>query len=298
MKGERRRLEKITSSLSPQQAALLWMEEAHSFGSQVHYVRWLCEQPDDAYPLIKMPTQVALAIREAAKGRPPAEVNQRVRLAQRDVLFLYFLHKTVNQHALQELPLLRLRASALGDRLRTLFQQEALGRDIGHAILLLGGFELPKGAFRHLKRWQLYDAAKERCRGKLTLPFDREPFGEKVKGWAADLVELRQEVGALEAGITSLASRYLQGTELLYPDTAGSLSLLGQGLLGLWDVSEALREPFNGSNPEYMGDAGAAPAPDVDFFIDMAKAETLEKLGEERAAEELVRGHLRKPSVE
>ena len=33
-------------NLTPQQAVILWMREAHEFGSWAAYARWLLDQPD------------------------------------------------------------------------------------------------------------------------------------------------------------------------------------------------------------------------------------------------------------
>ena len=44
--------------LTPQEAMILWMREAHGFGSYERYARWLIDQPDYVYPLIRMPAQV------------------------------------------------------------------------------------------------------------------------------------------------------------------------------------------------------------------------------------------------
>ena len=35
-------------NLAPKEAVILWMREAHQFGSYQSYARWLIDQPDDA----------------------------------------------------------------------------------------------------------------------------------------------------------------------------------------------------------------------------------------------------------
>ncbi len=40
------RLYKIETELTPQQAILLWIKEAHSHGTLENYVKWLSEKPD------------------------------------------------------------------------------------------------------------------------------------------------------------------------------------------------------------------------------------------------------------
>ena len=51
--------------LTPKEAVICWIREAHQFDSLLDYGRWLLEQPEDAYPLIRMPRQVVAAVRAA-----------------------------------------------------------------------------------------------------------------------------------------------------------------------------------------------------------------------------------------
>lgn len=46
-----RRLAKLEGALSPKAATLLWMHEAHEFGSLPAYVDWLIDQPISVAPL-------------------------------------------------------------------------------------------------------------------------------------------------------------------------------------------------------------------------------------------------------
>ncbi|MCZ7662722.1 MAG: hypothetical protein M5U22_07205 [Thermoleophilia bacterium] len=130
MSGKKRRLEKIEASLTPQQAVLLWMEEAHKFGSLMDYARWLVEQPEECYPLIKVPGQVQQALRAAMKGRSPEEIHQKIRSAERDVLLCYFLIKDLNLRALELTDSLRLKSLILHEQLRGLLTRQALAEDM------------------------------------------------------------------------------------------------------------------------------------------------------------------------
>lgn len=50
------RLDKLEDhNLTPREAVIMWMREAHQFDSLLAYGFWLIEQPDDVYPLIRMP---------------------------------------------------------------------------------------------------------------------------------------------------------------------------------------------------------------------------------------------------
>lgn len=52
------RVEKLESGLTPKQAILMWLQEAHAFNGIEEYVRHLKTQPDSAAPLHKLSNQV------------------------------------------------------------------------------------------------------------------------------------------------------------------------------------------------------------------------------------------------
>ena len=129
MSAERRRLDRIESSLSPTQAVCPWLTEAHQHGSLFAYTQWLLDQPDDSYPLVKMPGQVVEAVRTAMKGKPRAEIDREIYLAQRDVLVLFHLAIGLNARALELAETLRLKALLLGEQFHSLLLHKAIGRD-------------------------------------------------------------------------------------------------------------------------------------------------------------------------
>ena len=57
MNGGRRRVEKLETGLTPQQAILLWFQEAHAFNAIEEYVHHLKCQPDSAWPINKLTSQ-------------------------------------------------------------------------------------------------------------------------------------------------------------------------------------------------------------------------------------------------
>ncbi|MBU2601512.1 MAG: hypothetical protein KKA32_05005 [Actinobacteria bacterium] len=130
MSGERRRLDRIESSLSPTQAVILWLEGAHQHGSLLAHARWLLDQPDDAYPLVKMPGQVAEAVRTAMKGRCREDILKEIRRAQKDVLFLFHLATGLNAWALERAETLGLKGQLLREQFQTLHLRRAVGGDM------------------------------------------------------------------------------------------------------------------------------------------------------------------------
>src|SRR5919106_1984750 len=102
MTTSKRRLDKLEVSLTPKQAILLWMEEAHQYDTMEQYVRFLKPGPESAWPLAVLPEKVATAVEQAMKARPRQEVARMARQAIRDVLFLFHLHQGVNQKFMEE----------------------------------------------------------------------------------------------------------------------------------------------------------------------------------------------------
>jgi hypothetical protein len=129
METSRRRLARIALSLTPTQAVCLWLEEAHEYGSLQGYTQWLLDQPDDSYPLVKMPRQVVEAVRTAMKGKPRADVDREIYLVQRDVVFLFHLAIGLNTRALELAETLRLKALLLSEQLHSLILRHAVGQD-------------------------------------------------------------------------------------------------------------------------------------------------------------------------
>ena len=82
-----RRVEKLESGLTPKQAILLWLQEAHAFNGIEEYVRRLKTQADSAAPLYKLTSQVEEGVKITLKGKPREEIDRAVRQAHKDVLF-------------------------------------------------------------------------------------------------------------------------------------------------------------------------------------------------------------------
>ena len=92
----KRRLDNIDRSLTPRQAVLAWITEAHRFNSLKEYGVWLVGQPDDVQPLHRLLHQVEAAILDHEEGAPEKRQREEAKRAVREVLFLYFLHHRVN----------------------------------------------------------------------------------------------------------------------------------------------------------------------------------------------------------
>src|SRR5688572_25002942 len=92
-KTDERRLDRIERALSPKEAVLLWMAEAHQHGSIQAYVDSLNGQPEQVFPLMRLGQQMEDSVRASVKGSGEREIEiwPKVVLAVRDAAFLYYL---------------------------------------------------------------------------------------------------------------------------------------------------------------------------------------------------------------
>ena len=114
-----KRLDDVEDHTSPpRKPSSSGCEKPTSSAPCLAYGRWLIDQPDDVYPLIRMPAQVVGAVRARNKGVPDAKLRGEFYRVQKDVLFLYHLHKQVNMRALMQEETCQLRLSLLTEKLR------------------------------------------------------------------------------------------------------------------------------------------------------------------------------------
>ena len=118
-----KRLDAAEHNLSPKELVLLWMREAHSYHSYLSYWDHLRGQPDEAYPLFRLPRQNGEATRSRLKGRPEPQINKAICESEKNLLFLFHLHSQVNERLLQDTEALRLRIALLWALLHELLVQ-------------------------------------------------------------------------------------------------------------------------------------------------------------------------------
>ncbi len=73
--NKKRRVEKLEGALTPKQAILMWLQDAHRFDTVNEYVDHQKDEPDSAWPLYQLLDQVANAVKqelkpESTEGRP------------------------------------------------------------------------------------------------------------------------------------------------------------------------------------------------------------------------------------
>ena len=226
-------------NLTPREAVILWMREAHQFDSLIAYGSWLAHQSDDAYPLIRMPAQVVAAVRARNKGTRNEDLRNEFYRAQKDVLFLYQIHKQLNMRAIQEEEARELKVQMLVEKLKGL---------IDHVYLCdmarLKGFEFPQ---------DLSSPLPERTKTKHELSLN-----EEILSWPREEMLLWGEVMSFTEASRTLSEHYFAGEELLYPNVRRTLDSTLDLLAGL---REAYHETLDMRPPES----------DEDFILWMAQ---------------------------
>ena len=98
MRG-RSRLDRVEAHLPALATVLLWLAEAHTFGSLQAYVRWLVDRPAEAWPLVRIPAQIRSGImaRRASRSTP---VEALVREAIREAVLRFALIVETNRACL------------------------------------------------------------------------------------------------------------------------------------------------------------------------------------------------------
>ena len=298
------RIEKVEDhNLTPREAVILWMREAHAFDSLLDYGRWLMDQPDEAYPLIRMPAQVVAAVRNQNKGQRDEFLRDEFYQVQRDVLFLYHLHKQVNMRALQDEEALRLKLALLAQSLRALIH-----RVWAFDSARLDHFEFPE------------DLSKPLPRRKGRKSEEELELEEALSAWPREEQMLWGEVTAFREAVGLISRRYLGGEELLYPNSAQGIEVTLSNLAELRDIYHSvtshrppesdegfLRWMLEESGDRITVSPSASPLPALEkrpdtsaaarslaeHFILMAKAEALETLGDQNGGIRLVEKWLR-----
>jgi hypothetical protein len=290
-----KRLGEVEDNLTPREAMTRWMREAHAFGSYGSYARWLIDQPDDVYPLMRMPGQVKGAIKAQNKGVPELKLHREFRRAEKDLLFLYYLHSQATTQAIMDHEAVQLRVVILVKEIRALIKEK-------HALDQMRLSRVDPEGSRHARP----DTVELKTK---TL------YEDHLRTWPPEADEIRNRILAFLAAAEMISRQFFAGEDILFPDTRENLewnlstvrtlcetyadSLLGRA----YESDDQFRDYLLRleKNQEEVPSGGHAPAeatrdtPDVraqarvlaEQWILMARAEALDELGEYREAEAL-----------
>jgi hypothetical protein len=251
-----RRLAKLEGALSPKAATLLWLAEAHEFGSLPAYVDWLIGQPISAAPLERVPEQARAAAVVALRGQPREAVREAAHQAVRDALFGVELVLRLNSAAEETIRIEGLQYAALFWEMRA----------ISAEVQVESGAPSRRTSAGHTARWS---------------------------AWRATLASLIRDVYATEEARAHLERRYLDGTPTLLPDLAADWEALrgrAERLGDLGDVVNVTAGRVDGSRhrrvrPQIdlrqLRAAARKSAPEeAASLVDAARAAALDALGD------------------
>lgn len=267
------RLAKLEGALSPKEATLAWLAEAHQFPTLEAYVGWLVDQPTEAAPFWRVPEQAERAVRAAMRGEPRAAVEAAAHQTVRDAVFLVELVVRLNVEAAATIRVESLRCAALAWE----------GRAIGAEAEL---------------------ARRSRSRAGRSA----SNLEERWQAWCTGTAALLTGLYAAEEARALLERRYLDGHPALFPDAIADWERLRERAERLAGLGNILRPLMEGRR-RAPGSAEIGP-PDRDLavlrsrartqapvvaarLVDEARAATLDVLGDTRGATAVVAGRLR-----
>jgi hypothetical protein len=201
----RRRLAKLEGALSPKAATLLWLAEAHEFGSLPAYVEWLIDEPISVAPLERVPEQARAAAVEAMRGQPREVVREAAHQAIRDAIFLVELVLKLNSVAEETIRIEGLRYAVFFWERRAISAEAALARR--------NRSRAGVSASNLVERWQ---------------------------GWCEGSIALVTRIYAAEEARLLLEHRYLDGHPALFPDATADWERLRERAEGLASLGDAL----------------------------------------------------------
>jgi hypothetical protein len=255
------RVDKLEGALSPAEATILWLHEAHAFVTLEAYGAWLATQDVSAAPLERVPDLARRGALELLKGQPREVILTGSRQTRRDALFLVELVLLVNTEARETLRTEGLRFAAFHWMLR---------------------------AFLAELNARLESAGSRRAGSRLE---DLAELGGAIR---MVLVRLRVEGEAR----TELERRYLGGQSVLFPADAEdwerlvvsleTLAEMGEGALAEHGWTRRRRRTTEPAAALSASDTRAAVEARVRYVVDLARAHALRALGHEEAAMAIV----------
>jgi len=263
------RLAKLEGALSPKAATLLWLGEAHEFGSLPAYVDWLIDQPISAAPLERVPEQARAAAVKALRGQPREAVREASRQAIRDAIFLVELVLRLNSVAEEMTRIEGLRYAVSFWEMRALSAEAELAR-------------------------------RNRSRGGRSAA----SLVERGQAWCAATTALLTGIYAAEEARALLERRHLDGHPALFPDATAAWGRVRESVERLTGLGDALRPLMMGTTRSH----GSAPDLDLEALrsgaraqalavaarlVDEARAATLDVMGDVEGASSIAARRLR-----
>lgn len=273
----RNRLDTLEGNLTPKELIIRWMAEAHQFGNFTAYGLWLFDQPEAAYPLVRLPRHLDVGTKQQMKGQKEAQIAATLSVRQRDLLFLFHLHSQLNDRVTFTLNELRWRVLFLAEQLRHFLDLDALEEE-------------QAGLLRRIPGRKPRVPQRDRARDQ-----------EKLQTWRALAEALDEDVRDLLGAAECLSTRYFSGEDLLYPQARASLLQILLVLfrqqrlqaLGYGTREESQHAADTLDEPFVLGPLSANGRNLAVELVALAKAQALALLGEQNAGIRLVQEWLR-----
>jgi hypothetical protein len=247
-----RRLAKLEGALSPKAATLLWLAEAHQFGSLPAYVDWLIDQPISAAPLERVPTQAQAAAIEALRGQPREAVRKASHQAIRDAIFLVELVLKLNSVAEEMTRIEGLRYAVFFWEMRAISAEADLAR-----------------------------------RNRSSAGRSTSGLVERWQAWCTASAALLTGIYAAEEARLLLERRYLDGHPALFPDAIEAWERLRERAVHLARLGGALPPLLVGRRRRPRSAEIEPPGLDLDVLRSGARRDALAlaaRLGDEARA--------------
>jgi len=303
MSTGKRRVDVLESSLTPKQAFILWMQNAHQYPNIFEYLKVMRDQPGTIITLQQLRERVEQAIRTAMKGQTKDEVKAAERQAVRDVAFLFNVHYQVNAKAMLEMQTWNLRLMLLHEQLRAMLREDAVHfflRRMTSNLSTVISYPLDGHGHRRShaeSRDNLATCRQELLDNMRFLCSRLEINTEHLQEWKGAAEAVLAELYSFQEAVVFIERRYFDGWQTLFPDQARDLANLVEGM-------EKLVSTFNDGLIDEKDElvridlelvrqnSSKGVAQQTSYLVDMAKAETLSFRGEDLAAVELLNRYL------
>jgi len=214
------RIAKLESNLSAKELVISWMSQAHEFATFNDYTNYCLTRPDEEYPSYRLARQASTAARKRLRGRPPEEIRQGVCQAEKDVIYLFYLHANLNMKVEQDMKALQYRWTSLERKMRLLKAQKEQGNRKRPAAQGLppGNGSTP--------------SPQPKKESPASVRLQRE-----LDCWPGELYEFLAHFLSYREAARVLSQRHFKGAQLLFPN---SVALFTDVL----DASRKLRDIY------------------------------------------------------
>ena len=226
--------------------------------------------PETAFPMYMLPSKVEKAVQSMMKGEPRHEVSGAIRTAVRDTVFLFYLHQQVNTKLMSEHDANVYRFRWLSSELQKLLYENL----VSDVITREGKHKLARSKARR---------------------------SDDLDLWKSSCEEFLNGLYSMRDVIAFVSKKYFDGHEMLFSEVADGFDVTVKYLEELTEVyndevmSMGRHKRRNGrliASASLQAECAKSSAAHIAYLVDMAKAEALDFMGDNRAGVELAERHI------